>query len=88
MTAPITVYITRPAAPLCERVCDFLGRRGYSYITVDIITEVDREKLRQETGYSSCPVVVAAGHVIGKLQDTIEAERSGRLAALITSAPS
>ena len=61
MTAPITVYITRPAAPLCERVCDFLDRRGYAYTTVDIVTEVDREKLRRETGHSSCPVVVAAG---------------------------
>jgi glutaredoxin len=84
MTAPITVYITRPAAPLCERVCDFLAHRGYSYTTVDIVTDADRELLRQETGYSSCPVVVVAGHVIGKLQDTIEAERTGRLAALIT----
>ena len=88
MTEPITVYITRPAAPLCERVCDFLDRRGYAYTTVDIVTEADREKLRRETGHSSCPVVVAAGQVIGKLQDTIEAERSGRLAALITSGAS
>ena len=85
MTAPITVYINRPSAPLCERVCDFLSHRGYSYTTVDVATDADREQLRQQTGYTSCPVVVAGGQVIGKLQDTIEAERTGRLAALITS---
>lgn len=88
MTAPVTVYITRPAAPVCERVCDFLARRGYSYTTVDVVTDADREQLREQTGYSSCPVVVAGEHVIGKLQDTIEAERSGRLAALIAEASS
>lgn len=88
MTAPVTVYITRPAAPVCERVCDFLARRGYSYTTVDVVTDADREQLRERTGYSSCPVVVAGEHVIGKLQDTIEAERSGRLATLIAEASS
>ncbi len=88
MTAPLTVYITRPAAPVCERVCDFLARRGYAYTTVDVVTDADREQLRERTGYSSCPVVVAGEHVIGKLQDTIEAERSGRLATLIAEASS
>jgi hypothetical protein len=24
MASPLTVYITRPAAPLCERVCAYL----------------------------------------------------------------
>jgi glutaredoxin len=84
MAKPVTVYVTRPAAPLCERVCDFLDQRGYAYTTVDIVSDEDREVMRQRTGYNSCPLVVVGEQVIGKLEDTIEADRSGRLAELLT----
>jgi glutaredoxin len=82
----LTVYITRPAAPLCERVCAFLDDRGYAYTTIDVVTDQDREAMRQRTGFSSCPLVLAGDHVIGKLEETIDAHRSGRLAALIPAA--
>ena len=42
MASPLTVYITRPAAPLCERVCAFLEGRGYAYTTIDVVTDDDR----------------------------------------------
>jgi glutaredoxin len=83
MPSPLTVYITRPAAPLCERVCEFLDRRGYTYTTIDVVSDADREALKERTGYASCPVVVAGDEPIGKLQDVIAAERSGRLATLL-----
>ncbi len=82
----LTVYITRPAAPLCERVCSFLDQRGYPYTTIDVVSDQDREVMRQRTGYSSCPVVLAGDHAIGKLEDTIRADRSGRLADLLSTA--
>jgi glutaredoxin len=82
MSPSLTVYITRPAAPLCERVLEFLDRRGYAYTTIDVVSAEDRDALTQRTGYASCPVVVAGEQVIGKLTDTIEADRSGRLAEL------
>jgi len=80
----LTVYITRPAAPLCERVCAFLDQRGYPYTTIDVASDQDREAMRQRTGYSSCPLFIAGDHVIGKLKETIEADRSGRLTDLLT----
>jgi len=82
----LTVYITRPAAPLCERVCAFLDQRGYPYTTIDVVSDEDREAMRRRTGYSSCPLVLAGDHVIGKLGDTIQADRAGRLADLLTAA--
>ena len=42
--------------------------------------------MRQRTGFSSRPVVIAGDHVLGKLEDTIKADRSGRLADLLTAA--
>ena len=84
MTATgLTVYITRPAAPACVRVCTFLQRRGYTYTTVDVVTDEDRAALKARTGHASCPVVVAGSHVIGKLEQTVEADRTGRLRDLL-----
>ena len=84
----LTVYITQPAAPLCERVRAFLESRGYAFTIFDVVSDEDRAAMKERTGYSSCPLVVAGDHVVGKLTDTIEADRSGRLAALLaTDAP-
>jgi glutaredoxin len=85
MASPLTVYINRPSTPLCERVCAFLEDRGYAFTTIDVVTDQDREAMRERTGYSSCPLVVAGDHVIGKLKDTVEADRSGRLADLLAA---
>lgn len=49
-TPALTVYITRPAAPLCRRVCDYLDRRGYAYSTVEVATDADRAAMRQRPG--------------------------------------
>ena len=88
MASPLTVYITRPAAPLCERVCAFLEGRGYAYTTIDVVTDDDREAMRERTGYSSCPLVVIGDHVVGRLEETIEADRSGRLADRLATSDS
>jgi len=86
MVTPLTVYITRPAAPLCQRVCAFLDHHGYAYTTIEVASEEDRAAMRQRTGYSTCPLVVAGDRVIGKLEDTIEADRTGRLADFLGAA--
>ncbi len=85
MASPLTVYITRPAAPLCVRVGAFLESRGYAFTTIDVVTDHDRHAMRERTGYSSCPLVVIGDHIIGKLEETIEADRSGRLADLLAT---
>jgi glutaredoxin len=86
MASALTVYVTQPAAPLCERVCAFLEGQGYAFTRIDVVTDQDREAMRERTGYSSCPLVVVGDHVVGKLEQTIEADRSGRLAELVGTA--
>jgi len=81
--ATITVYVTEPAAPLCVRVCEYLDQHGYHYGRVDIATEADRRAMAERTGRTSCPLVVVGDQVIGKLEETVQAHTSGRLAALI-----
>jgi glutaredoxin len=79
----LMVYVNRPAAPLCKRVRDFLDHRGYEYETVDVVTDEDRTALRERTGHESCPLVMVGNTVIGKLPETVEADRSGRLRELL-----
>jgi glutaredoxin len=88
MAPALTVYVSRPAAPLCERVVEFLDKQGYDYRTIDVVTEQDREAMAKRTGRASCPLVVADDEVIGNLKETIIADRSGQLTAFLAGARS
>lgn len=85
MDKALVVYVSQPAAPLCERVCDFLDSRGYRYEKIDVANDDDREAMRQRTGYTSCPLVMVGEQVVGKLEDAVEADRSGRLNELLST---
>jgi glutaredoxin 3 len=81
----LTVYITKPSAPLCTRVCDFLDSRGYTYDTIEVVSDADREAMQRRTGRRTCPLVLVDDQLIGQLEETIAAERSGRLAQLLAN---
>jgi glutaredoxin len=83
MAALLVVYVTRPAAPLCERVCDYLDAQGYEYEMIDVVSDQDRAAMTRRTGYSTCPLVVVGDRVIGKLEETIVADRTGVLAEVL-----
>jgi glutaredoxin/ketosteroid isomerase-like protein len=85
-TSTLTVYITDPSAPLCRRVCEFLDRRGYAYTTIEVATDSDRAVMLRRTGHATCPLVLAGDEVIGKLEETIAADRAGRLGARVDQA--
>ena len=77
----ITVYTAEPLE-ICGRVKRLLDARGLSYTEVDVQSDADRAALLEATGRMSCPVVVVGDEVIGGYQDTVQADRSGRLAKL------
>jgi hypothetical protein len=83
MASPLTVYITRPAAPLCVRVGAILdagatpSRRSTSPPTTSPSDERAHRLLVLP------PLVVIGDHIIARLEETIEADRSGRLADLL-----
>ena len=85
MSPTLTVYITKPTAPLCARVGDFLDSRGYTYETIEVVSDADREAMQRRTGRRACPLVLVGDQLIGQLEETIEAERSGRLAELLAN---
>jgi glutaredoxin 3 len=77
----ITVYTAEPSE-ICGRVKRLLDARGLPYTEVTIKTDADRASLLEKTGRKSCPVVVVGDELIGGYQDTLKADRSGRLAEL------
>jgi glutaredoxin 3 len=77
----ITVYTAEPSE-ICGRVKRLLDARGLAYTEIDIQSDVDRAALFDATGRKSCPVVVVGDEVVGGYRETVDADRSGRLAKL------
>lgn len=75
------MYIT-DQSETCTRVKHLLDARGLEYTTVDVLTDADRDALVERTGRQQCPLVVVGDEVLGGLRETVEADRSGRLAEL------
>ncbi len=78
----ITVYTAEPSE-ICARVKRLLDARGFSYTEVDLESDAARAALFDATGRKSCPVVVVGDEVVGGYRETVEADRSGRLAELV-----
>lgn len=80
--ARITVYTTDPCS-FCVRVKDLLRTRGLDYEEINLAKDPDgRAQLAQRTGMMSFPQVVIDGEVVGGFQETVAADRAGRLRAL------
>lgn len=79
--AEITVYTAEPSE-ICARVKRLLDARGLPYTEINVETDADRTALFEKTGRKSCPVVIVGDELIGGYADTVEADRSGRLATL------
>jgi glutaredoxin 3 len=77
----ITVYTTGPSE-VCSRVRHLLDARGLVYDLVLVESEQELVELSERSGRKSCPLVYVGSELIGGLQETIAAERSGRLARL------
>jgi len=81
----ITVYTTEPCS-FCVRVKQLLGARGLPYTEVNLAKDADgRAELASRTGMMSFPQVLVGDEVIGGFQETVAADRAGRLRELIAA---
>jgi glutaredoxin 3 len=81
----IVVYTTF-ACSYCTRVKALLDARDIAYTEVDLARDPDgRAELSQRTGMMSFPQVVIAGELLGGFQETLAADRSGRLRELLAA---
>ena len=84
--ADVLVYTTDPCS-FCTRVKQLLDQRGIGFSEVNLARDpAGRAELVQKTGMMSFPQVIIDGEVIGGFQETLAADRSGRLAQLVERA--
>ncbi len=78
----ITVYTTEPCS-FCVRVKQLLNARGLPYTEINLAKDADgRAELAQRTGMMSFPQVLVGAELIGGFQETVAADRSGKLREL------
>lgn len=81
--AEVIVYTTDPC-PYCSRVKALLKQRGVEYQEINLARDADgRSALAEKTGMMSFPQVLIDGTLVGGFDQTLAADRSGRLAELL-----
>jgi glutaredoxin 3 len=84
--AAVTVYTTDPCS-FCVRVKHLLNARDIEFDEINLAKDpTGRTELLNRTGMMSFPQVLVGGELVGGFQETLAADRSGRLAALLKSA--
>ena len=85
MSDDVVVYTTDPCS-FCERVKQLLRARGVAYTEVNLARDpAGRTELVERTGMMSFPQVVIRGEVLGGFQETLAADRNGRLRDLVAA---
>ena len=84
--ADVLVYTTENC-PFCIRAKGLLDTRGVQYREVNLERDPDgRAELVKQTGMMTFPQVIVDGELIGGFQETLAADRSGRLAEMLSQA--
>ena len=81
----VTIYTTEPCG-FCRQAKALLGKRGLSYDEINLAKDADgRAELAKRTGMMTFPQVVIGDQLIGGFNELLSADRSGRLAELVSS---
>ena len=81
----VTLYTTEPCG-FCRQAKALLGKRGLDYDEINLAKDADgRAELAKRTGMMTFPQVVIGDQVIGGFNELLSADRSGRLAELVSS---
>jgi glutaredoxin 3 len=81
----VIVYSTDPC-PYCAQAKALLGKRGIDYEEINLARDpAGRSELVERTGMMTFPQVIVDGEVVGGYTELREADRSGRLSALLAA---
>jgi glutaredoxin 3 len=84
--ANVIVYTTDPCS-FCGRVKQLLNARQIAFEEINLARDPDgRAELLALTGMMSFPQVIVGDELVGGFQETLAADRSGRLAELLKAA--
>jgi glutaredoxin 3 len=84
---PDVLVYTTDNCPFCTRAKALLNARGVEFREVNLERDPDgRAELVRETGMMTFPQVIIDGTLVGGFQETLAADKSGRLAELLAPA--
>ena len=84
-TSTITLYTTEPCG-FCHQAKALLAARGVDYAEVNLAKDPDgRADLVALTGQMTFPQILVGERPIGGFRELIEADREGRLDALLAA---
>jgi glutaredoxin 3 len=84
--ADVLMYTTE-RCPFCIRAKALLDARGVAYREINLERDPEgRAELVRKTGMMTFPQVIIDGELVGGFQETLAADRSGRLATLLRDA--
>ena len=82
----VTLYTTEHCS-LCTSAKALLSRRGIEYEEINLTRDPDgRAHLQRRTGMVTFPQVVIGDQVVGGFRELLDADRAGRLRALMAAA--
>ncbi len=82
----VIVYTTA-SCPYCSRVKQLLDTRKIPYEEMNLERDPEgRAELTAKTGMMTFPQVIIGGEPLGGFQETLQADRSGRLCELLEPA--
>lgn len=83
MPAKIKVYSKNPC-PYCVAAKNFLDDKGVAYEAIDLTGKMDEMiKLKEQTGWSTFPIILINGKVIGGYTDLKTLDEEGKLDSML-----
>ena len=83
---PALVVFTTDPCSFCTRTKDLLQARGHEFEEINLAKDPEgRAELARRTGMLSFPQVLIDGALLGGFQETLAADRSGRLNDLLAA---
>ena len=84
MPKKVTVY-SAPYCPYCERTKQLLKSKNVAFVEIDVSREPEkREKVQNETGWTTVPMIFIGDEFIGGYDDLAQLEDSGKLDAKLS----
>ncbi|MEN0059178.1 MAG: glutaredoxin domain-containing protein [Bdellovibrio sp.] len=81
--AKVLIYKKDPC-PYCDRAIQFLKNRDIAFDMVDLTDKPEEiEKIKQETGWRTVPIILINGKLIGGYTDLKTLDDEGKLMPLL-----
>ena len=84
MKTPQVKIYTKDPCPYCVRAIQFLTNRDIPFEEIDLTgNQSEMNRIKQETGWMTMPIIIINDQVIGGYTDLVELENSNKLESLL-----